>query len=112
MTSDGILTIYSLQNVAAKGLMPAEKLVALCTAFYSERVIGYNRAYAALGADQRIDALVRIYNTDMPDDGKYVILEDGNQYRIDLKQKIIEKDAIDLTLVRLEANYDVAPEQT
>lgn len=90
-----------------KGLMPVEKLVEVGTAYYSELVVGYGRYYAAMGASQNIDMLVRCHNTDIPIDGKYVILEDGLQYRIDFKQKIIERDAVDLTLVRLEANYEV-----
>ena len=107
MTNSGLLTIYSLENIQEKGRMPVDKLVEVGKAFYSELVIGYGRRYAALGASQQIDALVRCHNTEIPENGKYVILEDGLQYRIDFKQKIIEKDAIDLTLVRLEENYDV-----
>ena len=84
-----------------------EKLVEVGTAYYSERVVGYSRYYAALGANQRIDALVRCHNTEMPKNGKYVILEDGDQYRVDAVQKIIEQGAVDLTLVRLEEFYDV-----
>ena len=105
MDNAGLLTVYALTDTAAKGYMPAEKLVAVCTCFYSDRVIGYGRAYAALGADQRIDRLVRCYNTALPETGKYVILEDGKQYRITLKQVI--GDDVDLTLERLETNYDV-----
>lgn len=107
MVSSGLLHIYDLRNIALQGLKPVEKLVEVGTAFYSERVVGYSRLYAALGANQRIDMLVRCHNTEMPKNGKYVILEDGEQYRIEAVQKIIERDAVDLTLVRLEEFYDV-----
>jgi hypothetical protein len=105
MDNAGILTIYALTDTAEQGYMPAEKLVAICQCFYSDRVIGYNRAYAALGADQRVDRLVRCYYTTLPEEGKYVIPEDGKQYRITLKQQI--GDDCDITLERLETNYDV-----
>ena len=41
----------------------------------------------------------------------YAVLEDGNQYRIDFIQHMDNEDGLpvtDLTLVRLEENYDVA----
>ena len=47
-----------------------------------------------------------------PVDASYVILEDGNQYQISVKQKIVDEDATDLTLRRLEDYYDVADEQS
>lgn len=107
MRNAGILTIYSLSNTGTAGMMPTEKLVEICTAYYEERTIGVTRVYAALGADQQIDALVRCFNTpSLPTNAQYAVLEDGNQYRISLKQKI-DADTYDLTLVRLEANYDV-----
>lgn len=107
MVSSGLLHIYDLRNIAMQGRKPVEKLVEVGTAYYSERVVGYSRYYAALGANQRIDTIVRCHNTEMPDNGKYVILEDGKQYRIDMVQKIIEQGAVDLTLVRLEEFYEV-----
>lgn len=108
MRDAGILTVYKLANVADPGLMPGEKLVKLCTAYYDERSVGVTRAYAALGAKQQIDALVVAYNVTLPPEAEYVILEDGYQYRISLKQK--EGDNVVLTLERLEALYDVNPE--
>lgn len=106
--NSGTLKIYALRNIGEKGEMPVEKLVYLCDAYYSDRVIGYGRAYAALGADQRIDRLLRCYYTAIPIEGRYVIPEDGLQYRITLKQQI--GDHLDLTLERLEENYDVLAE--
>lgn len=107
MRNAGILTIYALTNIAVSGSMPVEKLVKVSDAYYSERTIGVNRVYAALGADQQIDMLVRCFNTPtLPTNAEYVILEDGLQYRITLKQKI-DADTYDLTLVRLENNYNV-----
>lgn len=110
MRDAGILTLYSLTNTAAIGDKPIEKLVKVGEAFYAERTVGYNRIYAAMGANERIDILVRCYNTDIPYSAKYVILEDGEQYQISVKQKIVDEDATDLTLVRMEKYYDVIGE--
>lgn len=107
MRPTGLCTIYTLENIAQAGRKPTEKLVELCTAYYAERTVGYNRIYAALGANQRIDMLIRIFNTEMIEAGMYVILEDGKQYQIDIAQKIIGTDSVDLTLVRVEDYYEV-----
>ena len=108
MRDAGKLKICSLQNIAEAGLMPTEKLVEICSAFYDERTVGVTRAYAALGAKQQIDKLVIAYNTGIPANASYAILEDGDQYRISLKQK--EGDNVLLTLERLEDFYDVVTE--
>ena len=105
MSDAGILTMYSLQNVAVPGLMPREELVPMGTAFYNERTVGVTRAYSAMAANQRIDKLAHCYNTDVPVGAEYVILEDGLQYRISLKQ--MSGDDVDLTLERLEEMLDV-----
>lgn len=110
MRDAGILTIYSLSNIAENGRKPTEKLVRICQAYYNEAPIGVTRAYAAMGAKQRIDNLVTAYNVVLPTNAEYCILEDGKQYRISLKQK--QGDNVLLTLERLEAMLDVQPEQT
>jgi hypothetical protein len=112
MRNAGILTIYALTNIAEGGSMPVEKLVPLTTAYYEERTVGVTRMYAALGADQQIDLLLRCFHTPtLAVNAEYCIPEDGNQYRITLKQKI-DADTYDLTLVRLEDNYDVQTSDT
>lgn len=107
MRDMGILTLYDLVTTSTSGDMPIEKLSTVGTAYYAEKTVGYNRIYAARGANQEIDTVVRCYNTDVPYSAKYVVLEDGNQYQISVKQKIVDEDATDLTLVRLEDYYDV-----
>ena len=107
MRDMGILTLYDLVTTSTSGDMPIEKLSSVGTAYYAEKTVGYNRIYAARCANQEIDTVVRCYNTDVPYSAKYVVLEDGNQYQISVKQKIVDEDATDLTLVRLEDYYDV-----
>ena len=110
MRDMGVLTLYDLVTTSTSGDMPVEKLSSLGTAFYAEKTVGYNRIYAARGANEEIDMVVRCYNTDVPYSAKYVVLEDGNQYQISVKQKIVDEDCTDLTLVRLEDYYDVDSE--
>lgn len=108
MRDEGLLTFCALANVANPGFKPVQKLQSVGTAFYGRRAVGVTRLYAAAGANRSIDALVRCYNTpEAPKNAEYAILESGQQYRIDAVQELPDLDAIDLTLVRLEALYDV-----
>lgn len=106
MDIQGLLTICSLQNTALAGHKPEEKLVVIDTAYYEERTAGITRIYQASGADRRFDLLVRCFNTQVPKEGLYVVI-DTDQYRIDVCQKIIGRDAVDLTLVAVESYYNV-----
>ena len=109
MIADGVLRIYTLQNTASPGAMPVPELILKYPydIFYADRVIGYNRQYAAMGADQRISKLVRIWDMSI-EVGEYVII-DGTQYRIDQVQLLKDEDGLkvcDLTLAKLEERYD------
>lgn len=112
MYDDGKLKLYRLQDTAKPGEMPQEKLVFLQEAYFEFRVVGYGRYYAAKGAQQQVDQLLRTPEP-MPAAraGMYVILEDGLQYRVDNVQRTTDDNGLpvtDLTLFRLEEFFDVA----
>jgi hypothetical protein len=72
-------------------------------------MISYSRQYAAMGADQQIDRIIRIWRTPVRI-GDVIVIE-GEQYRIDNVQPTLDDDSlqvVDLTLCRLEENYDIA----
>lgn len=106
MFDSGILNYYELTNIAENGRMPQEKLVLKGSCYYDEQTVGVTRAYAAMSANQRIDKYILCHNVTMEPSVEYVILEDGLQYRISLKQ--IDGDDANLTLERLGEKYDVA----
>lgn len=64
--------------------------------------------YAAKGANTKLDKLVRVYNTEIPEAAKYVILEDGRQYLITDAVQIVDEDCVELSLERLGKYYEVA----
>lgn len=108
MRDGGLVTLYSLENVAQPGFMPVQKLVEQGKAYYSYVTAGITRIYAAMGANRQFDLVIRAHNmVSLPGNAKYAIPEDGLQYRIDPAQPVYDEDAIDLTLVRLEDFYDV-----
>lgn len=114
MLADGTLRIYSLRNTATPGEMPREMLVETIPEdlYYSDRVIGVTRLYAAKGANQQISKLVRIW--DVPVEiGNYAVLDGQDQYRIDAIQPAKDDEGlkvVDLTLVREEDYYEVLAE--
>ena len=117
MLADGtlrILTLHTIQS-ANPGSMPIYILAPKSDMFkediyYADRVVGYNRQYAAMGADQYISKLVRIFEMPgMPVEmGDYALI--GNdQYRVDVVQFLRDEDGLkvrDLTLSKLEERYD------
>ena len=111
MRDEGLLTFYNLRNTASAGAKPKEQLVNLgVDAYYENRTIGVQRQNLAKGGDYRLDRLVRCYNTIVPEDAKYVILEDSKQYRIGEINLIVDEDGVDLALERLENLYEVLDE--
>ena len=114
MIFDGLLTLFKLENISEKGLMPCEKLVKQTDEYFGLRMISYSRQYAALGANSRVDNLVRIWRNDQVEVNDYAVIDD-KQYRIDFVQHLLDEDDLevtDLTLVRLDDHYDVADEAT
>lgn len=107
----GKLYLCHLVNVSDPGRMPHEALSIVTDAYYEKRQVGVTRMYAAAGANQQIDLLVRVFNSEYADDNAlYVVFMVNNepvQYRVEQSQEIIEESAVDLTLVRLENYYDV-----
>ena len=113
MTYDaGVVTLCELKDInETAGGMPAMFLIPVERQFYGERTVGYGRQYAAFGANQQVDMLIRTWRSAEAHIGMYAVLESGEQYRIDNVQHLLDEDGLkvtDLTLRRLDKLYDVA----
>ena len=111
MMDDGVCRIYTVTDAAENGEMPNPTLHEYGDYEWSfeDRMISYSRQYAAMGVDQQIDRIIRIWRTPVRI-GDVVVIGD-EQYRIDNVQPTLDDDSlkvVDLTLRRLEANYDIA----
>ena len=107
----GTCRIYTVTDAAENGEMPAPTLHEYGDYewAFEDRMISYSRQYAAMGVDQQIDRIIRIWRTPVRI-GDVVVIGD-EQYRIDNVQPTLDDDSlqvVDLTLRRLEANYDIA----
>lgn len=128
MFDSGTLFVCNLTNTAENGDMPRYELERVNKYWFENRYIGYNRSYTAMGVNERIDMLVRIPRDETVRIGQYVELGNGDQYRISLishgldvnpRTKSVDSKYYrtptlvglkytELTLVRLDTNYDVA----
>ncbi len=118
MKDSGLVTICELQNIAEQGNMPKPTLVKLRSHFFEERTVGYGRQYAAMGVNERVDYLIRIWRDAGIHAEMYAILtdyegqinENGDQFRIDNVQQLTDTDGLkvtDLSLYRMDKLYDV-----
>ena len=57
---DGILTIYSVENIAEPGDMPVTGLVEKASFYFGYETVGINRFYTALQANRQIESVVHI----------------------------------------------------
>ena len=107
----GTCRIYTVTDAAENGEMPNPTLHEYGDYewAFEDRMISYSRQYAAMGVDQQIDRIIRIWRTPVRI-GDVVVIGD-EQYRIDNVQPTLDDDSlqvVDLTLRRLEENYDIA----
>lgn len=113
MTNDGIIGVYRLQNTAEAGYMPQMQLVKLFDAYFSRQRVGVTRLYAAIGVNAQVDGVFRLWNTRideaMPKD-LYAVFE-GTQYRITLAQDVVERDAVDITVQKIDDLFTIAEEE-
>lgn len=110
MLDSGVLKIYRLVNVAENGFKPVYNLEFVSEEFYEERTIGVTRYYAALGANERIDMVARIWENRNIGVDYIASTEQNEQYRITLVQHTTDDDGLrvsDLTLERIGNLYDV-----
>lgn len=107
MRDGGRVLLCALEDVSETGLMPVEKLVPKARPYFSKRTVSITRRWSADGADVQFDRVIRIWNLpEVPDGVKFAVMPDGKQYRA-VFNDVVDEDAIDAGLTRLEDYYDV-----
>lgn len=99
---DGILSIYKTVNTAEVGMKPKLELELKDRHYFGFDNIGITRYYTALQANQQISSVVNI-----PDWGDIsvldiCVLEDGQQYKIAMRQPTMDEDGLRITKLSLE----------
>ena len=116
MRDAGMVTVCTLLNTAEPGAMPVNRLSPVFTDYFEERVVGYNRFYAAKGVNDRVDLLIRTNRHTEAHSGLYAVLsysENNGQYRITQVQQMTDDDGLkctDISLSRMDELYEVDAE--
>ena len=107
--NDGIVSIYRIDNIAAEGDMPENKLTKVVDLRYEERTVGMNRYWIASQYDVKIDLLIRCARIGSVISKFVAVPKDGKQYRIEQIQYSKDADipCMDLSLERIGAEYDI-----
>lgn len=112
LKDDGIVNLCTLTDISAPGEMAHEVLAKVARHWFEERIISFRRQYAAKGANEQVDMVIRIHYDKRARIGMYAVLGNGDQYRIDGVTPIVDGDTrqkdTELTLSRLEKFYDLA----
>lgn len=111
--SDGLVSIYKVENVALPGDMPSEGLILKNSLRYHERTVGMSRYFAAMQNSIKVDSVIRCPEvrglSEKATDILVAIPIDGYQYKVIQIQYI--EDAVpasmDLSLERVGSDYAI-----
>jgi len=106
---DGLVKIYEVGNIAEDGDMPKEGLTLKNSLRYDERTVGMSRFWVAMQSQAKVEQMIRTYRIDIVSTQHIAVPNDGKQYKIIQIQypTEIEPPCMDLSLERLEADYDI-----
>lgn len=110
MFNDGIVNIFSVENIANPGDKPKEGLTLKVGPLrYHERTVGMSRFWTAMQAAVQIDMVLRTPQIRSISAQDVAIPNDGEQYKIVQIQypEDVDPPVMDLSLQRLEATYDL-----
>lgn len=99
---DGILKIYSVENIADRGMKPVYGLRYKSSHYFGFETVGIQRYYTAMKANSRISDLVRIWEDRSITAEDICILEDRKQYKCSFIQHMQDEDGLRITKITLE----------
>lgn len=100
--NDGVVKIYTVEDVAAPGYQPVKEETLLVTLPYAERRLGLERYYSAKQNQIKAKRVLRVPHSGKPVNSQCTAeTEDGEKYRVDLVQLVPDSypPSDDLTLV-------------
>lgn len=107
--NDGVISIYTVSNMAAAGDKPVEGITFKQSLRYAERTVGLIRFYTAMQAGVDIRHVLRCPMLRDISTQDVAIPNDGKQYRIIQIQYPEDADppVMDLTLQEMTTLYDI-----
>lgn len=108
---DGVLKVFSIENIAEKGMKPSYSLKLKSMHYFRFETVGVQRHYTAMRANSKVTELVRIWEDRSITGQDICILEDGKQYRCSFVQHMRDEEGLrmtKITLERIEEEYAVS----
>lgn len=107
MLDDGVVSICRVtEGQRLDGGMPTQSYAEVYRSCFADRTVGYGRIYAASGAGERIDRLIRVEHHMETRSGMIAIIDgEPDQYRVSVVQHLRDESGLyctDLTLERVE----------
>ena len=99
---DGVLKIFSVENIADQGMKPVYGLKFKSRHYFGFETVGVQRYYTAMKANSRISDLVSIWEDRSITPADICIMEDGNQYRCSFIQHMKDEEGLRITKITLE----------
>ena len=102
--SDGVVTIYAVEDIAEPGLMPVEKPTPKIKLFYEEQRLGIQRYYAAKQNQIEVTRVIRTQRAGDINNQDIATTEDGKQYTVTMVQTVpdVYPQSVDITLSQIE----------
>ncbi len=107
--NDGIVTVYAVTDTAKPGYKPTPGLTKRIELCYEERRLGIQRFFSGQQNQIKVERVIRCPATGRVSTQDVAITEDGQQYRIDLIQKVdsVYPPSVDITLSHIQQKYEV-----
>lgn len=107
--NDGVITIYTVGNIAEPGNMPKEGIVEKVRLRFRRRTIGHTRFHESLQQNVKIDEIVRCpYRAEVSTQDKAMFL--GCDDKFEVKKVVFIENTrpkeMELLLERVDSNYD------
>lgn len=102
--NDGVVTIYSVADVAQPGYQPQIELTEKIKLRYEERSMGLQRYYQAMQNQVQIERVLRVQRTNKITSQDVAITEDNTRYKIYMVQAVsdVYPPSVDITLSKFE----------
>ena len=109
--NDGIVKIYTVNDVSSPGYQPKEGLMLKFCLAFEERALGINRLYLSRQNHAEIKRVIRVQRVNISSQD-VAITHDGKQYRVDTVQAVqgVYPPSLDVSLVAVEQNFEVMPQ--
>lgn len=104
---DGILTVYTMQDVAENGGKPNYKPVYKASYYFCFDILGFSRYYTALQAKTQLSDVVNVPEwVDIAVSDTVRLEKGGVEYRIAQVQKMYDENGLKITKLSLERVVD------